>query len=501
MAENYYNKQYYDFSAGVNQAVSRLIMADNECVKIENGELEEIGAIHKVRGYVQRGSTVNSGYDILGICSAYKTDGTQKQIVITDGASNSDAYTYNPTTNEWTPHQLSLTTGAKAEFEYFLDGWFMVNFSDATRWNDFTQWYTTTNVTNAPKGKYIKLYLSRIYIAYCVSSGSTYPSRVIYSDLPDSGTISWNNSENYFDVDADDSDVIKGLAVNANRLLIFKENSLHRYDTNTRYKVPGCPGTVSQRSIANIQGWTLYLHTSGIWGYDGTTSQLISRKIQQIIDGISTKNLANACSWARKDHYYLYVGDIINNKTGLEIDKCLIDYDISKNAFTWRSLTYDPLIFSSYRDDRSELTYDSATTTYNDADTTYNALISTEERIYFGTTDGAVYQFDTGQTYDGSAITFVVETKDIYLTRPALYKLLQKVYIFVNSGKGITIQYRMDDGNWKTLGRVKKTQTELIFPAGSRCQKVRFRILESGTGQRFSFEGLDIYYTLEGLVE
>jgi len=180
-------EEHFDFSGGVNQAVSRLVMASNECETIQNGELEKVGSIRKVRGYLQRGSDVNTGYDILGLCSAYKTDGTMKQIAIADGASDSDAYTYNPVNNTWTPHNLSLSSGAKAEFEYFLDGFFMVNYSDATRWNDFTQWYTTTNVTNAPKGRYIKLYLSRIYIAYVVDGGSTHPSRVIYSDLPSSG--------------------------------------------------------------------------------------------------------------------------------------------------------------------------------------------------------------------------------------------------------------------------------------------------------------------------
>lgn len=501
MAEKYSNQEHFDFSGGVNQAVSRLIMVANECDKIQDGELEQIGPIHKVRGYSQRGDTVDANYDILGMCSAYKADGTMKQIVVCDGAINSDAYTYNPITGAWTPHLLSLTTGAKAEFEYFLDGWFMVNFSDATRWNDFTQWYTTTNVTNAPKGRYIKLYLSRLYIAYCVTGGTTYPSRVIYSDLPSGGTISWNNSVNYFDVDQDDGDVIKGLGVNANRLLVFKENSLHRYDTNTRYKVAGCPGTVSHRSIQNIQGWTLYLHTTGIWGYNGTTSKLISRRIKDIIDGISTKNLANACAWVKGDHYYLYLGDIVNPKTGLEIDKCLIDYDIAKNAFTWRSLTYNPLVFSAYRDDRSSITYDDTTVTYDDTDVMYNALMSAEERVFFGTDDGAVYQFDHGTNYDGTAIAFLVETKDYYLGYPAIYKLFQKVHVFVNSGKGVSVQYKLDDNDWKALGRVDRTQSELIFPTAARGKRIKFRIAETSSGERFSFEGLDIYFIPEATID
>jgi len=500
MAEQYAHKTHFDFSGGVNKAVGRLIMADNECDLIENGELEYIGPISKVRGYSQRGADVNATYNILGMCNAYKTDGTTKQIVVADDSGDSDAYTYNPVTDVWTPHNLSLSSGSRAEFEFFLDGFFMVNFTEATRWNDYTQWYTNTNVTNAAKAKYIQLYLSRIYLAY-VNDGTTYPSRVTYSDLPSSGTIAWDDSVNYFDVDADDGDVIKALEVNANRLLIFKEKSLHRYDTNTRYKVPGCPGTVSQRSVANIQGWTLYFHSTGLWGYNGTSSKLLSRRIQDIINGIQTKNFATTNAWVKGDHYYLYVGNVTNTNKGINIAKCLLDYDVSKNAFTWRSLEKEPTVFGSYRDDRTDITYNQVTLTYGDADTPYSGVVTSEDRMFFGATDGAVYRFDDGRQYDGTNIPFLVETRDYYLGYPAIFKLMQKVHVFVNSGKGVTVQFKMDDGRWNTLGKVTKTQSELIFPNATRGKRIKFRISESGNTDQFSFEGLDIYFTPEGLIE
>ena len=501
MAENYAHESHFNFVGGINQAAGKLVRVNDEVDFIQNGELEQIGPIHKVRGYSQRGADVSTDHNILGAVGAIKSDGTMKQILVADETGNSDAFTYNSISDVWTQHALSLTSGSKAELEQFLDGFFMVNFTEATRFNDFTQWYTTTNVTNAPKAKYIKLYLSRLYLGYVVDGASTYPSRVIYSELP-TGTpysLTWNNTDNYFDVDPEDGDVIKALSVNANRLLVFKENTLHRYDTNTRYKVPGCPGTVSQRSVREIQGWTMYLHSSGIWGYDGTTSQLLSRKIKDIIDGISTRDFTNACATVRGDHYYLYVGDINNTKTGLTITKCLIDMDIAKNAFTIRSLEKEPQMFFDYRDDRSNVTYDSATITYDDANTTYNGLVSSEQRIFFGATDGAVYQFDTGNTFDGTDISFIVETQDYYLGYPAINKLFQKIIMFVDSRKSVQVQYKLDEDNWKSLGKVTKTQSELIFPSGSRGKRIKLRVSESSSGDRFAFEGFDVYFTAEGL--
>lgn len=503
MAEKYLHEAHFDFSGGMQQAVGRILTSDNEYPLLINGDLETVGPVFKTRGYTQRGSTVNAGYSILGMASGYKSDGTMKQFAVADDASSSDVYTYNPATNTWTPHILSLTTGAKAEFEYFLDGIFMVNFDDTTRFNNYTNWSVATNVTSAPKAKYIKLYNSRIYTAYVVDAGATYPSRVIYSDLPSGPpyTISWNNAENYFDVDSDDRDVIKGLAVNSNTLLVFKENALYRYNTNTLYKVPGAPGTVSQRSVQELQGFTIYLHSTGLWMYDGSVSKLISRKIKDVIDGISTINLANSCAYVKGDHYYVYVGDVNNTKAGLTIDNCLIDFDIAKNALTVRSLTYDPTVFSKYRDDRSGVTYNDTTVTYNSADTTYNGTVSAEDRVFFGTTDGAVYHQDTGNSFDGTDIPFLLETKDYYLGYPAIYKFFQKVHVFVDGVRAVTVQFKLDDGDWKTLGKVKNTQSELIFPAGARGKRIKFRIIESSSGDRFAFEGFDVYFNAETVVD
>jgi hypothetical protein len=501
MSENYLHRFFPDFSGGMQQAVGRILASDNEYPLLINGDLERVGPVFKTRGYTQRGSDVNTGYTILGAASGYKSDGTMKQLVVADDAASSDVYTYNSATDSWTPHILSLTSGAKAQFEYFLDGIFMVNFDDVTRFNNYTAWSTATNVTSAPKAKFIKLYNSRIYTAYVVDGATTYPSRVIYSDLPDDTThlISWNNAENWFDVDSDDRDVIKGLSVNSNTLLVFKENALYRYNTNTLYKVPGAPGTVSQRSVKELLGFTIYLHSSGLYMYDGSTSKLISRKIKDIIEGISTKNLTDACAYTKNDHYYCYVGDINNTRANIQINKCLIDFDIAKNALTVRSLTVEPTVFFTFRDDRSAIGYNDATITYNSADTTYNGILSSEERVFFGTTDGVVFQQDSGNSFDGTDIAFTLETKDYYLDYPAVFKLFQKVHVFVDGVRAITVQYKLDDGDWQTLGKVKNTQSELIFPAGQRGKRIKFRIIESSSGDRFSFEGLDIYFSPDSL--
>lgn len=480
-------------------------MADTEVNKAENAELIKIGSISKVKGYKQYGSAVNNNYNILGMMNAIKaSDGTLKQIVIADGASSSDAYTFDPITSSWTPHHLGLTTGSKAEFASFMNGFYMVNFTEATRFNDLASWSTATNVTGAAKAKFIKVYLGRVYLAYVVSSGTTYPSKVVYSDLPNGSPLqtTWNDTLNYFDVDTDNGDYITGLEVNSSRLLIFKQNSLYLYDTNTLQQVAGCPGTHSQRSVATLQGHTLYLHKSGIWDFSGGSSSLISRKIQEIVDGINIKNLPNSCAIVQGDHYYLFVGDITNTDTGLTISNCLIDYNIAFNAFTWRSLKDIPSCFVSFSTVTTGLTYDNSSLTYDDANTLYDGGAFESDSLYFGSSLGSVYNFNNGGVFNTSNISFTVETKDYWLGYPAFFKLLQKVIVFNDySGNGrLIIQARGDDRDWITLNNSNKDPLEYIFPKGFLCRRVRFRILESSSGKPFAFEALDAYFTAVGLI-
>jgi hypothetical protein len=73
--------------------------------------------------------------------------------------------------------------------------------------------------------------------------------------------------------------------------------------------------------------------------------------------------------------------------------------------------------------------------------------------------------------------------------------------VFVNEGQGVTIQAKIDDKDWITLGRTGNEITELIFPTATRGRKIRFRISEISQTKSFSFEGFNLFYTLEGLIE
>lgn len=107
---------------------------------------------------------------------------------------------------------------------------------------------------------------------------------------------------------------ITGWTVNNNRLFLFTKNSLIKWDGTNLTVLSQSVGAVSHESIANIGSWTLWLHTTGVWGYNDTTGQLkmISKAITPLIQRINPTNLKYASAVIANRTYKLSVGQLMN---------------------------------------------------------------------------------------------------------------------------------------------------------------------------------------------
>lgn len=105
-----------------------------------------------------------------------------------------------------------------------------------------------------------------------------------------------------------------GWTVNNNRLFLYTKNSLIKWDGTNLTVLSQSVGAVSHESIANIGSWTLWLHTSGVWGYNDTTGQLkmISKSIGPTIKRINPSNLKYASAVISNRTYKLSVGQLMN---------------------------------------------------------------------------------------------------------------------------------------------------------------------------------------------
>lgn len=105
-----------------------------------------------------------------------------------------------------------------------------------------------------------------------------------------------------------------GWTVNNNRLFLFTNNSIIKWDGTNLTVLSQSVGAVSHESIANIGSWTLWLHTTGVWGYNDTTGQLkmISKAITPLIQRINPSNLKYASAVISNRTYKLSVGQLMN---------------------------------------------------------------------------------------------------------------------------------------------------------------------------------------------
>ena len=146
------------------------------------------------------------------------------------------------------------------------------------------------------------------------------------------GSTYWVGS-NWFDARRNDGDTLQGLGENDSKLLVFKRESLFRYDEKELRRVKGAPGTTSHRSITNVRENTYYFHDTGIIRYDGLSTFLVSRPIQDWIDGISSSSYDSIVGWKDEDILYMFVGDISNSAKGISLTNAILIYDTAAQAW------------------------------------------------------------------------------------------------------------------------------------------------------------------------
>lgn len=129
--------------------------------------------------------------------------------------------------------------------------------------------------------------------------------------------------DNFFTVKTGDGDKIIALATfyddqlgykdrSRDCLVIFKENSIYKlvWNSATDYylvQVTENIGCVASQSIVNVEGkYLLFLHTTGVYAFDGRTVTLVSKKIQPIIETIHP-SIHYATAGYCDRHYYLSI--------------------------------------------------------------------------------------------------------------------------------------------------------------------------------------------------
>lgn len=451
--------RYMDFSGGQNTRVVNHLMLNSEVRLARNVILDEIGCLKKRLGYTAIGSQIASTAILGNYYFNSSTDANSWHLAVCN-VSNSAGIYYNYA-GTWTPAgQAGWATSQKVRFESFMDYVFAFNGSDSVQsWSGTGSW-GSTNLSGAPNCKYGRVYQDRLYFANEVGN----QSRVYYSSDPVSGSINFTTASDWLDVNPEDGQVITALDENSGRLLIFKDNSMFRWNGRATEPDPIIDvGTSSQESVKTINNVTYFFNRYGIYAYDGGMPYLISRKIQEWIDAIDQTKLADVNAEVDHDHYYLAIGDVTVD--GTDYSNVWLVYNIPLKAWTVWTLAGESSVMGHY-------------------------YSSGARYISFGDIDGKIWRINNGNNDGGTAIAVNIQTKQYDIETPEIDKKFTEVYVGTEKAKGLVeVGALIDDDSLRTIGYTEDDDVTKL-PSDLMGKKLAITLSESGTGEQWKFTHL-----------
>lgn len=476
-------KLQLNFSGGINAKASALLLKDNECELCVNFHLDKTGAITKRKGYVRYASQPATGKTINGLYQFNDTSAAVGvQLMVANNAGNTQGVIYYNSAGTWTAAKTNDTANLRSRFSTFVDYVFRTNGVDVVASSADGITWGTTNAPATITPRFTSVFTDRVYLAR--GSAANTKSRVWFSSLPAAGVITWNLTDDWFDVNPDDGDEITGLENNGNRLLIFKAESLYRwvFGAVEPDRLIGV-GSSSQENIKTNfdKGITFFANRKGVYAYTGGRPKLISRKIQKFIDVVTA--WGDTCAEVDDDHYYLAVGDLRfadvfgdNASTnGRTLTNCVLVYTISLDAWTIFSFG-DPVKFLA------RLNGDAA-------------LPTGSNNIYMGSNTGRTYQLFQGSSDDITAtspypINGECRTKEYLLSFPQRTNL-NWVDVFAEQRVGTNVAYDLDRlEDWTTLGDIQGRVTNFRVPA-RECNTVRLVFVDTSRSIQSIIEGFN----------
>ncbi|MDE2104916.1 MAG: hypothetical protein KGL39_47200 [Patescibacteria group bacterium] len=429
------NVQIRDLSGGMVSNVADVLIPQNVCKQSINFHYDNLGNATQRYGTTLLGSTVASG-TCTGLFQFINEANTLNRLVAGFGAH---AYSYDGT--NWSSVASGLD-GTPIRMVSFLDNVIMTGGGSAPMaWNGGGNFSTSSPLlTNAPSGKYVETFLNRIYIAGSASN----PHRLWYTTVASlDGTVAWDQSLQYLDVNPEDTNIITGLIKIANLLLIFKKFTMYRWDgSSTDAEIVNDIGSPSQESIKKAKGMVFFFSQDplGIYVTSGGYPQEISRAVADWLKGMDASFYSSVSAASDDDHYYCSIGNV--TKDGRTYSNVWLVYTISSQ--NWSVYT----LGSSFR--------------------AMNRYINTSGNVTMvgGDTSGNVQTLLSGTTDNGTPIEYEYQSRQWEFDSRATTKTINKMAAFVQNGAGSTVSLSVDSGPFKPVGEItgpvtifKSTQT------------------------------------------
>lgn len=349
-----------------------------------------------------------------------------------------------------------------------------------------------------------------------------------------------------------------GWGKNSNRLFLFTKNTFLKWDGTNLITVSDTVGCVSHETIQNIGSWTIWLHTTGIWGYNESTGQLklLSRAIQPYIQAINQNNLRFASAGVVGRVYKLAVGELLpleSGTTSTSTSSTSTSSTSSSTSSTSTSSTSTSSTSSSTSQTTTSTSSTSISTSSTSSSTSTTSTSSTSTSVststsststttlastknvtrlvydfdmnawwpethkreirfqfnhsmngytkpYFTDETGRLFRDEVGNKDNDDIIPFEVE-----LGRNNFGTDVRKTYSAVlvdsDAAREASLQYSLDGGQYQTLAQIDKPVNKFPFSTSAlpnvEARDISYKIVHSDAGDAPIINGLSTTYQVQ----
>lgn len=270
------------------------------------------------------------------------------------------------------------------------------------------------------------------------TNDTTDPTFLRYSDVGDADTI----SDHYVQISEDTGDAIKQIVPLLNQLVIINEFSSYKYvgsSSSNFTKIPIAPiGTVSGRSVANINETIYFLSQDGVYYYGGGKIYPVAFDLGEFTDLVNVTYLDKAVAVAYKNSYLLAIAG-----TGSTTNNIVFEFDTLTNRWTKHQYAFSIYDFCLDGDD-----------------------------LYCAASDKKIYKLDTGTTDGGTAITYQWVSDALDLGKPGMKKKVKNIAVElgnVSAGGTLSVYLKEDGGSYSSAYSVAIPTTA---PGATKVVKV-----------------------------
>ncbi len=349
-----------------------------------------------------------------------------------------------------------------------------------------------------------------------------------------------------------------GWGKNNNRLFLFTKNTFLKWDGANLITVSDTIGCVSHETIQNIGSWTLWAHTTGVWGYNDNTGQLklLSRAIEPYIRAINQGNLEELSAVVVGKVYKLAVGEIapLESVTTSTSTSSTSTSSTSSSTSSTSTSSTSTSSTSSSTSSTSKSTSTSSTSSSTSSTSVSTTSISTSStsvslststsltstttalstkkvirlcydfdlngwwteehkreirfqfnhnmngytKPYFTDDTGRLFRDETGNTDNGEAIPMEIE-----LGRSNFGSDQKKTYLSVlidsENARGATLMYAVDGERFESLGEINSNIQKLSFPQGGQLiegRDINFKFSHNAQGEPAVINGVTTFYSI-----